>query len=562
MDRVWLKHYPEGVPVDIDDAGPASLVAMCEEACSRFADRSAFGNFGTYLSFEELDAHSRAFAAYLQQRLGIARGDRVAIMMPNVLQYPVALLGVLRAGGVVVNTNPQYTARELLHQLRDSGARAIVVMREMLPVLATVIAETALEHVIETRVGDLLAWPRSILYDFVAARRAKSAPRAALPSAVHRFPDVLAAGRRLALDAPALGPEDLAFLQYTGGTTGTSKGAMLSHGNVVANVRQVTAWFNGLTTPGSEIIVTALPLYHIYALSVNCFTFMWQGGLNYLVTNPRDLTGFVKDIARIPFTAITGVNTLFNHLAMHPGFRTLDFSHLRFTSGGGMAVQRPVAEAWQELTGSVIIEGYGLTEASPVVTINLLASTGFTGLIGVPMPSTECRVVDDEGRDVAPGDSGELWVRGPQVMRGYWQRPEETAQVITGDGWLKTGDIAVMSEDGLFKIVDRKKDMILVSGFNVYPNEIEEVVASHPGVLEVAAVGVPDRNTGEAVKVIIVRSDKSLTAESVIEHCRGMLTGYKIPRHVAFATELPKSNVGKILRRTVRDIYGDESPAG
>lgn len=558
MERLWLANYPAGVPSEIDTRKYSSLVDLCDEACLRYRGNRAFGNIGTFLTFAEIDRHARDFAAYLQTTVKIKPGDRVALMMPNILQYPIALLGVLRAGGIVVNTNPEYTPRELRHQLKDSGAKTIVILENVLHVLADTIDDTAVDTIIVTRLGEMMPFPKSFMFNFIGRRAFGKSDVPSLANTVG-YKDVLQRGSRQQLEPVELSHDDLAFLQYTGGTTGVAKGAMLSHGNVIANVLQVAAWFNENVTPGREIVITALPLYHIYALTVNCFSFMYQGAMNYLITNPRDLDHFIKELKRVRFTAITGVNTLFKLLAMHEEFSTVDFSGLKYSNGGGMAIQKSVAERWQSLTQCVLSEGYGLTEASPVVCINRFDADHFTGCIGLPVPSTECCIRDDDGRTLGINEPGELCVRGPQVMQGYWQRPEAAASVFTKDGWLKTGDIAIMREDGYFKIVDRKKDMIVVSGFNVYPNEIEEVVASHPGVSEVAAIGVADPKTTEAVKIVVVRSDPTTTEQDILEHCRRELTGYKRPKIIVFAEELPKTNVGKILRRSVRELYGQQA---
>lgn len=553
MKHPWLAAYPPGVPAEIDPTSSPSLVALLASVCEQYGPRRAFGSFGSYLSYAALDRHATAFAAYLQRRMHVHPGDRVAIMLPNLLQYPIALLAILRCGATVVNVNPLYTPRELRHQLVDSGARVILIYGPMLPTLAEIAADTALRAVITTNAGDLFPAARRMAANFATTRRLRR-PRL---SRQVPFLQALARGRTLRFSPPAIAATDLAFLQYTGGTTGLAKGAMLSHGNMVANVLQAHAWTRNVARPGEEIIITALPLYHIFALTLNCFTFMLHGGLNYLIANPRNLPQFLRELKRVPFTALTGVNTLFGALVQQPEFRAMDFSRLRFVGGGGSAIQRPVAQRWLDVTGTTIVEGFGLTEASPLVCMNPPGLAGFNGSIGVPAPSTECRVVDDDGRTLPPGEAGELWVRGPQIMQGYWQRPEETAQVLTTDGWLRTGDIAVMQPDGFFRIVDRKKDMILVSGFNVYPNEIEEVAAMHAGVAESAAIGVPDARTGEAVRLVVVRSDPLLTEASLLHHCRENLTNYKIPRQIVFVDELPKSNVGKILRREVRARYGE-----
>ena len=555
MRKLWLANYPAGVPHEIDSSAYSSLVQLCEEAWKQYPDNRAFGNFSTYLTFSDIERLSGTFAGYLQQDAHVRPGDRVAIMAPNILQYPVAMLGVLRAGGIVVNTNPQYTPRELRHQLIDSGAKCIVVFKNMLPTVYEIAGDTALESIITTELGDLFAFPKSLLFN-LAARRGRAKFTGTFAIEVTSFNAALKRGAKATLEPPSIKPDDLAFLQYTGGTTGASKGAMLSHGNVIANVLQVAAWFGGAAVKGKEITITALPLYHVYALTANCFGFFHQGAMNYLITDPRDTTRFIKELTRVPFTAISGVNTLFNSLLAHEKVVEVDFSHLKFSSGGGMAVQTAVAEAWEKLTGSIISEGYGLTEASPVVCVNPFDVDEFTGSIGVPVPSTRCRIVTDDGNDATVGEPGELYVRGPQVMQGYWQRPDDTAAAIDDDGWLHTGDIALMREDGFFKIVDRKKDLILVSGFNVYPNEIEDVVASHPLVDGVAAIGVADDKGSEAVKIVVVRSDPNLQAQDLIAHCREQLTAYKVPRQVEFVDDLPKTNVGKILRRAVKEQYG------
>jgi long-chain acyl-CoA synthetase len=559
-DQAWLKHYSEGVPAEIDIGEFDSVVDIFEQSCKQYADQTAFVNFGRELSYRELDDKSRAFGAYLRSR-GLNKGDRVAVMLPNLLQYPIALFGILRAGLVVVNTNPLYTARELKHQLNDSGARAILVLENFAHTLASVIDDSPVEQVVITGVGDLLGFPKGPLINFALRYVKKEVPAYDLPGAT-RFGDALKAGSSVELERPGLGHEDLAFLQYTGGTTGVSKGAMLTHGNIVANVQQSSAWLGQLIDYGREVIVTALPLYHIFALTANCLVFIKFGGRNLLITNPRDMNGFVKELNKEPFTAITGVNTLFNGLLNTPSFSDVDFGHLRLTLGGGMAVQRAVAERWKQVTGVPLIEAYGLTETSPAACINPMDMTDYNGAIGLPIPSTECKVVDEEGNEVAVGEPGELCVRGPQVMQGYWQRPEETAKVLDDDGWLRTGDMACRDEKGFFYIVDRKKDMILVSGFNVYPNEIEDIVAGHPKVLEVGAIGVEDAKSGEVVKVVIVPKDDSLTVDEVREHCKRELTGYKVPRYVEFVDELPKTNVGKILRRELREQYGTPHSSG
>jgi len=550
VDRVWLNSYPEGVPAQIDPDHYSSLLDIFSQSSEKFADQVAFVNMGKSITYRELDRQSTVFAAYLQQELGLKQGDAVAIMMPNLLQYPVALMGVLRAGCSVVNVNPLYTPRELQHQLTDSKAKAIIIVENFAHTLAAVEKHIKLDHVILTKMGDMLGTLKGTLVNLVVKHVKKLVPAYQLSKFV-TFKAVLQRGAELQWQKPTITGDDIAFLQYTGGTTGVSKGAMLTHRNMVANLEQVSACINNLLEEGKENVVTALPLYHIFALTANFFTFFKYGGVNLLITNPRDMPNFVKELKNNRFSAIMGVNTLFNGLLNTPGFAELDFSQLKFSIGGGMAVQRPVAERWQKVTSSRLIEGYGLTECCPLVTVGPYDLEGYNGSIGLPAPSTDLRLVDEEGNDVALGETGELIVRGPQVMLGYLNRPEETAKTIK-DGWLYTGDIARMDEQGFFYIVDRKKDMILVSGFNVFPNEIEEVVAMSEKVLEVAAVGVPSEATGEVVKVFIVKKDASLTEQEVIAHCKQHLTGYKVPKMVEFRSELPKTNVGKILRRELR----------
>lgn len=550
--RPWLAHYPKGVPAEIDLEQYRNIVSVLEDSCDRYRSKPAFENMGKTISYDELDRLSYQFACHLLLDLKLKKGDRVALMMPNLLQYPVAIFGVLRAGLTVVNTNPLYTPRELKHQLNDSGAVAIVVVENFANVVQEVVKDTQVKHVFTTGVGDMLGFPKRYIVNFVLKYVRKAVPEFSLPGAVN-FVDAVNAGAGKKLPTIDIAPSDIAFLQYTGGTTGVSKGAMLTHRNLVANMQQSSAWLGTNVRLGEEEIITALPLYHIFALTANCLVFIKFGGLNHLITNPRDMPGFVKTLSGIRFTAITGVNTLFNGLLNTPGFDKLDFSRLHLTLGGGMAVQRAVAERWKKVTGVTLVEAYGLTETSPAACINPMDLKDFNGAIGLPVPSTEASVQDESGQILPIGDVGELCIRGPQVMAGYWQRPEETARVLTADGWLKTGDMAKMDANGYCYIVDRKKDMILVSGFNVYPNEIEDVIATHPGVLEVAAVGVPDEKSGEAVKVVIVKKDPNLTADDIKNHCRHELTGYKQPRYIEFRTELPKTNVGKILRRELRD---------
>ncbi|WP_292992330.1 long-chain-fatty-acid--CoA ligase FadD [Pantoea sp.] len=551
MNKVWLKRYPADVPAEISADRYTSLVDLFEQAAKRYADQPAFVNMGQKMSYRQLEEKSRAFAAYLQQQLGLKAGDRVALMMPNLLQYPVALFGVLRAGMVVVNVNPLYTPRELKHQLNDSGASAIVIVSNFAHTLEKVVADTAVRHVILTRMGDQLAPIKATLVNFVVKYVKKLVPKYHLPGAIS-FRHVLEVGATLNYQRPTLSNDDLAFLQYTGGTTGVAKGAMLTHRNMQANLEQTRATYGKVLRDGKECVVTALPLYHIFALTVNGLLFLELGGQNLLIANPRDIPGFVKELGKFPFTAITGVNTLFNALLNDAQFNKLDFSTLRLSAGGGMAVQKVVAERWEKLTGHYLLEGYGLTECSPLVSVNPYDISCHTGSIGLPVPSTDVRILDDAGNEVPPGEPGELCISGPQVMLGYWHHPEATAEVLK-NGWLHSGDIVTVDQEGFIRIVDRKKDMILVSGFNVYPNEIEDVLMQHPKVREAAAIGVPSDLSGEAVKVCIVKKDASLTKEDVLDHCRRQLTGYKVPKIIEFRDELPKTNVGKILRRELRD---------
>jgi long-chain acyl-CoA synthetase len=552
MNKIWLQSYQEGVPSEIDLNEFESLGDMFEKSVAKYRDKLAYVNMGVELTYGEVDRLSRDFAAYLQSVLKLPPGARVAIMMPNVLQYPVCMFGALRAGYTVVNVNPLYTPRELEHQLKDSGAEAIVILENFAHTLEQVIVRTPVKHIVMARLGDMLGFPKGSLVNFVVKYVKKMVPAWSLPRAVD-FGTTLTKGGRAEFKPVKVTQEDLAFLQYTGGTTGLSKGAMLTHRNILANLAQAHAWIKPAVKDGGEFIVTALPLYHIFALTANCFTFFKIGATNLLITNPRDIPAFVAEMGKYPFTVLTGVNTLFNALLNNDKFAELDFSRFALTLGGGMAVQRAVAEKWKQVTGKTLIEAYGLTETSPAATMNPLTIPDFNGAIGLPISSTEVAIRDDAGVDVPLGERGELCVRGPQVMKGYYNRTEETANVMTADGFLKTGDVAVMDEKGFVRIVDRKKDMILVSGFNVYPNEVEDVVAMHPGVLEVAAVGVPNEKSGEAVKIFVVKKDPALTAETLIAHCREHLTGYKVPGQVEFRTDLPKTNVGKILRRELRD---------
>ena len=554
-ERIWLKHYPEGVPADIDASQYPSLVALMDESFKKFADRTAYSFMGKDVSYAETDAQSRAMAGYLQS-LGLARGDRVAIMMPNVPQYPATVAGILRAGYVVVNVNPLYTARELEHQLKDSGAKAIVIIENFGATLQKCIANTAVKHVVLASMGDRLGGLKGMIVNFVVRKVKKLVPDFSLPGAV-RYNDAIAKGQRAPFTAPPIGPDDVAVLQYTGGTTGVAKGAVLLHRNLIANVLQSEAWNDPVMKqiPAGEqpTGVCALPLYHIFAFTVNMMLSLRNGGKTILIPNPRDLRAVLKELSKHKFHSFPAVNTLFNGLANHPDFNTVDWSHLKVSVGGGMAVQRAVAKLWLEKTGCPICEGYGLSETSPSATCNPVTSKEFTGTIGLPIPSTYIAILDDDGREVPLGQPGEIAIKGPQVMAGYWQRPDETAKVMTEGGYFKSGDIGIMDERGYTKIVDRKKDMILVSGFNVYPNEIEDVVAAMPGVLEVAAVGLPDEKMGEAVKLVIVKKDPGLTEDAVRQFCHDNLTGYKRPRIIEFRGELPKTPVGKVLRRELRD---------
>jgi long-chain acyl-CoA synthetase len=551
VDRVWLKQYPPGVPTDIDPDEYPSLREMFAEACATYGNRPAYSNFGAVLTYAQLDELSRAFAAWLQRKSGLVAGDRVALMMPNLLQYPIALFGILRAGMVVVNVNPLYTARELEHQLKDSGAKAIVIVENFCHVLQQVLPSTGLKNVLVTTVGELLGWPRGMVVNFVLRHSRKQIPAWSMPGAIP-FKSALSAGLGLKLEPVPLGPQDIAFLQYTGGTTGIAKAAVLTHRSMVANVLQASAWIKPALEPGPQrIVITALPLYHIFSLTANCLLFARLGAKNVLITNPRDFPKFVAELKKHKFFFISGVNTLFNALLHAPGFASLDFSALRISLGGGMAVQAVVAARWKQVTGNVLTQAWGLTETSPAACINPLG-VDFNGSIGLPISSTDISIRDDAGMEMATNEVGEICVFGPQLMRGYWNRPDETEKVMFGD-WLRTGDIGRMDAKGFVYIEDRKKDMILVSGFNVYPNEVEGVVAEHPGVLEVAAVAQLDGNSGEAVALFVVKKDPKLTPEALIEHCRANLTGYKVPKRVYFRAELPKTNVGKILRRALRD---------
>lgn len=552
LDRVWLKSYPPGVPAEINPDAYRSIVDVMQQTCLRFHDRPAYANMGVALTFRDLDRTSRDFAAYLQQVFKLNKGDRFAIMLPNVLQYPVAMLGILRAGGVVVNVNPLYTADELAHQINNSGAVGLITLENFASTVERALpVMPGLKHIVVTQLGDFFPFYKAWITNLALKYFYRKIPAWSLPESV-TFKALMAKGKSLQLSPVTISGEDTAFLQYTGGTTGVSKGAILTHRNIVSNLQQADAWFKGLLNGRQEIIITALPLYHIFSLTANGLFFSKMGGLNVLITNPRDIPSMIKQMGQYPFTALSGVNTLFNGLLKNPNFAKLDFSHLRLTLGGGMAVQKVVAEQWQRVTGAPLLEAYGLTETSPCVTVNPWTVKSYNGSIGLPVSSTLVAMLDEQGKVLPLGQAGELAVKGPQVMKGYWQNPEETAKVFTPDGWLLTGDIATMDDQGFVRLFERKKDMILVSGFNVYPNEVEGVIARMPLVRECAVVGVPDDNSGESVKAFIVRENDTLTPEMVVEFCRAHLTGYKVPRHVEFRDELPKTNVGKILRRALR----------
>ena len=551
MSKIWLeKSYPPKLPFEIDADKYSSLVQMFHKSCNAYSDRTSFINMGAKITYTELASQAEAFATYLQQDLGLVKGDKFAIMTPNCLQYPIALFGALMAGLAVVNINPLYTPRELEHQLKDSDTKAILIIENFANTLAKVIDKTDVQHVILTSLGDRLGFVKGAVVNFAVKYVKKMVPAFALSNTL-RFNDVLNQGAKKTFQPVDINGKDLAFLQYTGGTTGVSKGAMLTHRNMVANLEQAKSAIKPLFNENNEIVVTALPLYHIFALTANCLTFVTLGGANLLITNPRDMPAFVKELSKHAFSAISGVNTLFNGLLNTPGFESLDFSHLKMALGGGMAVQRPVAEKWQKVTSVMLLEGYGLTECSPMVTLSPYTQKAYDGTIGLPAPSTDIKIIGDDGEEVDVGEPGEMWVKGPQVMAGYYKRQEATDEILK-DGWLATGDVASMDENGYFKIVDRKKDMIIVSGFNVYPNEIEEVVMMHKGVLEVAAIGVPNESGSESVKIFVVLKDKTVGEEELITHCHENLTNYKVPKLVEFRDELPKTNVGKILRRELR----------
>jgi long-chain acyl-CoA synthetase len=548
--RPWLRNYPKGVPANIDPDAYASLVELFDESFEKFRKKPAFSCMGKELTYDQIDRMSRNFGAYLHSR-GLEPGDKIAIMMPNLLQYPIALFGALRAGMVVVNTNPMYTPREMLHQFSDSGAKAIVIVENFAANLQKIMADTRIKTVIVTSVGELLGFPKRQVVNFVVRSLKKMVPRYEIPNTV-TFAEALREGKKFTLKPHQGTPDDVIMLQYTGGTTGIAKGAMLTNRNLVSNMQQIRAVMMPFLKEGQEVALCPLPLYHIFAFTVNCLAMLSIGSLSVLVTNARDISSVIKAMKSYPVSLATGLNTLFNAMLNHPEFNTVDFSHLKITSAGGMALQRHVAEKWQKVTGCALSEGYGLTETSPVASTNPFDGTGRIGTIGLPVPSTDFRIVDQQGNVLGPGGVGEIQIKGPQVMKGYYNRPDETS-IVFDNGWLRTGDIGMMSEDGFFQIVDRKKDMVLVSGFNVYPNEVEEVIAAHPKVLEVAAIGVTDEKSGEVVKAFIVKKDKSLSKEEILAYCRENLTSYKVPKKVEFRDELPKTNVGKILRRALRE---------
>ncbi len=554
MQKPWLKSYPAGVSETIDINEFSSVANIFDSSVLKFADNDAYTNFGKTLSFKDVDVYTAQLGSYLKNELGLNKGDRVAVMMPNLLQNPIAIFAILRAGLVVVNTNPLYTTRELKHQLNDSGAKAIIIVENFAHVLAEVISETPVEHVITTKMGDMLSPVKGFIINTVVKYIKKMVPAFQLEHSIN-FKTALKLGAQHRFQTVATNHDDIAFLQYTGGTTGVSKGAVLTNKNMVANMLQACAWIDNFIGKEKAVIITALPLYHIFSLTANCLTFMRFGWCNYLITNPRDINGFVKELKSVNFKVLTGVNTLFNGLLNHPDFKTIDFSNFAFALGGGMAVQRGVAERWKEVTGTALIEAYGLTETSPAACMNPMNLKEFNGKIGLPIPSTNVSIQDDDWKELAIGEQGEICIQGPQVMRGYWNRPKETSNVLSNEGWLHTGDIGFMDEDGFVQIVDRKKDMILVSGFNVFPNEVEDVIASHPGVVEVGVIGKPDEHSGEVVMAIVVKKDPDLTEDVLRTYCREGLTSYKVPKSIIFTDELPKTNVGKILRRELRDQY-------
>jgi long-chain acyl-CoA synthetase len=549
----WVANYPKGVPASIEDQVRAysSCLDVFEEAVGRFPTRPAYSNLGQTLTFSELNRKAESFASFLQNELKLKKGERIALQMPNLLQYPIAMYGALKAGLVIVNTNPLYTEREMKHQFNDSGCKAIVIVANFAHNLQKILRETEIDHVIITEIGDQLRWPKRSIVNFVVRTIKKMVPDYSLPDAID-FNSALSRGASAPHKRVSCHLDEIAFLQYTGGTTGVSKGAMLTHRNIVSNMEQIRSWMLPRLKEGQEVAICALPLYHIFSLTVNALAIGKFGGHNILITNPKDIPEFVKILSRTPYTVMTGVNTLYNALMNNADFQKLSFARLKVSVAGGMALQKAVALRWMEMTKSTIVEGYGLTETSPVVCCNPIDGTDRVGTIGLPLPSTQVLLLDDNEAPVAHGEPGELCVKGPQVMKGYWQRPDETAKVMSREGWLKTGDVAVRDPGGFFRIVDRKKDMILVSGFNVYPNEVEDVMATHPGVLEVAAIGQPDERSGEVVEIVVVKRDPSITAEDLIEHAKKSLTSYKVPKLVEFRTELPKTNVGKILRRALR----------
>ncbi len=553
MKDIWTEIYPKGVPRTIDPKRYASVVEVFEESCKKFEKSEAFYNMGRSITYGELNELCNRFASYCQHELGLKKGDRIAIQLPNLLQFPVVLFGALKAGLIIVNTNPMYTAREMKHQFNDSGATALVILANFAHLGSTILKETSIKHVVVTEIGDLLGFPKRLIVNAVIKYVKKMVPPYKISGAIS-FSEALKRGSRRPYRPISLGHEDVAFLQYTGGTTGISKGATLTHKNVVSNMLQVQAFLKGVLKEGEETVITALPMYHIFALTGNCLAFLMYGAKNILITNPKDIAGFLKELSQHPFTFMTGVNTLFIAMMNHPLFSKLDFSHLKLSFAGGMALQSSVAAEWERRTKTPIVEGYGLSEASPVVCVNPTDGRAKIGTIGFPVPSTEVQFIDENGAEVPRGEPGELCARGPQVMRGYWNRPDETEKVLTSDGWLKTGDVALVDDEGFIRIVDRKKDMILVSGFNVYPNEIEEIVVKHEGVLEAAAIGIPDEKSGEVVKLFVVtRTTHSVSKDDVLKHCREHLVAYKVPKQIEFRKELPKSNVGKILRRLLKE---------
>jgi long-chain acyl-CoA synthetase len=548
--KIWHQHYPKGVPTEINPDSYPSILAAFEDSCAKYGDKVAFENMGVSLTFNQLKQRSHNFAGWLQKNTDLKPGDRIALQMPNLLQYPICIYGSMLAGLVVVNVNPLYTSREMEHQFNDSGAKALVIVANFCSELQECLSKTSIKHVIVTRIPDLFPQPKQFIVNLVLQYVKKMVPAYSIANTID-FRE-LVKDHGIKCKPATLKGSDTAFLQYTGGTTGVSKGAILTHRNVIANMEQMKAWMGGTLKEGEEVIITPLPMYHIFSLTVNCLAFICLGGKNVLVTNPRDIPAFIKELKKQPWTVMTGVNTLFNALLNNDEFKTIDFSKVKAVIGGAMAIQRPVAEKWKQVTGNILVEGYGLTESSPVASANPLDGTARIGTIGVPVPSTEMKLTDENGKEVPVGERGEILIKGPQVMQGYYNRPEETANQIK-DGWLRTGDVAVMAADGFFTIVDRIKDMILVSGFNVYPNEVEEVIAAHPKVLEVAAIGVPDEKSTEAVKVFVVKKDASLTEKDIKDHCAENMTGYKRPKYVVFRDELPKTNVGKILRRALRE---------